>query len=76
MLRAPDRADGVIFAATVNVALPDPEPPLLVATIHAAVLDDAHEQPAPAVTEIARLPPATETDDAVGDTENEHVAPS
>ena len=60
----------------MNVALPDPEPPLLVATIQLAVLLDVHEQPAPAVTAIARLPPATDIDGAVGDTVNEHDPPS
>ena len=71
-LRAAERADEFMFAATVNAALTDPDPPLLVATTHAAVLEDVHEQPAPAVTVIARLPPATDIDGAVGETLNEH----
>ena len=76
MLRAAERADEVIFAATVKSALPDPEPLLLVATTQAAVLEDVQEQPAPAVTVIARLPPATDMDGAVGETVKEHGAPS
>ena len=76
MLSAAERADEVIFAATVKSALPDPEPPLLIATTQAAVLEDVQEQPAPAVTVIARLPPATDMDGAVGETVKEHGAPS
>jgi hypothetical protein len=76
ILRAAEREDEVIFAATANVALPDPEPALLFATTQAAVLEDVHEQPAPAVTLIARLPPATDIDGAVGETVNEHDPPS
>ena len=76
MLRAAERADEVIFAATVKSALPDPEPLLLVAMTQTAVLEDVQEQPAPAVTVIARLPPAIDIDGAVGETVKEHDPPS
>ena len=76
MLRAAERADEVILAATVNAAVPDPEPLLLVATTQVAVLEDVHVQPAPAVTVIGRLPPATDIDGAVGETVKEHDPPS
>ena len=76
MLSAAERADEVIFAATAKSALPDPEPLLLVATTQAAVLEDVQEQPTPAVTVIARLPPDTDMDGAVGETVKEHAAPS
>ena len=55
----PFRLVVAVFAATLNPALPDPEPDApLVTVIHDALLLAFHAQPAPAVTALVPVPPA------------------
>lgn len=66
-----------VYAATVNVALPDPlplEPAIMV--IHGALLLAVHAQPAPALTVLLPVPPWLLNVWLVGDVEYEQAAPA
>ena len=63
IVSVPVRAVEEVFAATLNPALPEPNPDApLVTVIHDALLPALHAQPAPAVTALAPAPPADVND--------------
>jgi hypothetical protein len=75
IVRVPVRLEATVFAATVNVTepLPDPvAPPLTV--IHAALLPAVQLQPVAAVTALLPLPPAAVKDWVAGEIDGEHAA--
>jgi hypothetical protein len=65
IVTVPIREVGPRFAATVNVAVPDPDPADVV-VIHAALLTALQVQPAAAVTVVVTAAPAAATDWLVG----------
>jgi hypothetical protein len=72
----PDRAAPVVFAATLNVALPVPGPPPLASVIQDTELDALQAQLPPVVTLIGRLVAAAESVVVVGDTLNVQTTPA
>ena len=65
IVTVPVREAGSVFAATVNVAVPDPDPAEVV-VIHVALLTAVHVQPAAAVTVVVTVAPPAATDWLVG----------
>jgi hypothetical protein len=72
----PDRSAPVVFAETLNVALPLPGPPPLASVIHGAELDALQAQLPPVVTLIGRLDAADERTAVVGDTLKVQTTPA
>ena len=63
IVSVPLRAVVDVFAATLKLALPEPNPnPPFVTVIHDALLVALHAQPKPAVTDVPPVPPAALND--------------
>src|SRR5207244_7607218 len=68
IVSVPVREVPAVFAATLNVTLPLPEPDAPVVTvIHVALLTAVHAQPVGAVTVVLPVPPPATTDWLVGE---------
>jgi hypothetical protein len=77
IVSVPVRGAVTVFAATVNVTLPEPDPVAPPVTlIHAALLLAVHEQPDPAVTTLLPDPPSLANVCVVGDALYEQLAPA
>jgi hypothetical protein len=77
IVSVPTRLVVAVFAATLNVTVPGPEPDAPVTMVtHVALLAAVHAQPAPAVTVLVPVPPAAVNDWIVGDADRlQTVAP-
>src|SRR5205814_4556552 len=77
IVSVPVRDVPAVFAATLNVTLPLPEPDAPVVTvIHVALLTAVHAQPVGAVTVVLPVPPAAATDWLVGEIVSVQVMPT
>ena len=77
IVSVPVRLEATVFAATVNVTEPLPEPVAPpVTVIHAALLAAVHAQPVPAVTVLLPLPPAAVNDWLSGEIDGLQGAPN
>ena len=67
IVTVPERVVATVFAATLKLTLPLPDPLApAVTVIHAALLEAVQPQPASAVTATVPVPPAAGTDSLVG----------